>query len=385
MSTSECMVSLAKTCAFFEKPYSPRPRFFFLLTKTSFDNTILLNKYEPQGYLERGEVILSQENNGHSSEVTTWLQDFKTCIELNLQFIPEVINQLYSFKKIEGLKLLPQILPSESKAWILAGQNLLDQGLPETATFICLKGEEFRKKEINKKEDKIKKLIVSGKGQEANKILEELKTLDIDNPFVFYYRGDLLNALQQAWRRGLPLGQLDDLNKIREILGRLQIQEQNNLPNIYFFLGLIELEQKNLASAKNKFQQALDLNSNLFPALLGMEQVLERMDQGEETQKRLNQVKEKIRFYNMKEIPSGAWILKKTNENGQKIFQAIFRTSRAVKEIPIVLPEAGKWWAAFIGNRFITTEYAGKNTMCIAVALVAGEHQVKLIQILKKN
>jgi putative inorganic carbon (hco3(-)) transporter len=350
--------------------------------RTYFENTCFFKPLSPIAWFEKGTFILSKENKPPYLESKTWLNDYRICLNLDLKYTSSVVDKLYYFQKMEGLKLLPQILPLKSKAWIIAGQSLLEKELFEFGEKIYCYGEKLKDKEVDELIKKIRTLIIKN---DCNALLEELKSLDPENPWRWYFRGEILKALHNAWKRGIPFTQIYDLHLIEKYLIKLKETDPRNLLTINFCLALIKFEQKDYSEARKLLEQVLRINPNFFPALLYQEQLLKITDTSEREKAYLDLIEKKLNLFAMEEIPVGAWLSEKQEESDQKTYQATFRSRKAIQELKLGLPSSGCWWALFIENRFIAVKFVIKDSFKFGLpnTLHPGEHRIQLIQLSK--
>jgi len=356
------------------------PEYFDLQIRNYFENMCFFKPYDPSAWFEKGVFFLSKENRPPNKGKGTWRNDFRTCLNLNPKYASSVVDELFNYQKMDGLNLLPQILPQKAKAWIMAGQTLLDKGLPGLGETIYSNGEKLKNREAAKLIEKINKLNGKNKERQIRNLSEELNLLDPDNPWGWYFRGEILKCLNSALKRGIRLKSIEDLDSLEKHLFELKERNPGNLLTVNFYLALINIEQEKYVEAKTLLEQVLAINPNFFPALVAQEQILKITGTSES-----DQIKEKIDLFSMEEIQTGAWIDGKPGQNDQKIYRAIFRNRRAIQELALQLPASDWSWAIFIENRFVGSKFVPKKSLKISLpdVLFPGEYQIQLIQLTK--
>ncbi|MEW6186677.1 MAG: O-antigen ligase family protein [Thermodesulfobacteriota bacterium] len=358
------------------KNMSHDPLFFKPLSQQALDNAVFLGRKKADSYCSRGYFSLTGEGNEISAQ-PVWVEDFKRClIRGHWFFTPLVVENMHKIRGEEALRWLPEILPPRSLAWIRAGQYLLDQGLIELGEPIFLKGEEIKGEETKKLEEKIRKK----RGVNEEKEIQELLEKDPENPIGLYYKGDLLRSLMSAWKRGLPLANIDQLETLESGLNEKDSDSMKTKVQIVFLTGVIKVEKGDKDNARILFQKSLSTNPNFFPALIELERLLEKMPRTEVEEITLNSIQGKIALFDMNEIPPGAWVKGKPDEFGQPTYHALLRHKKKLESITYSLPETGKRWSFFVDGRFwaAAEDPGGIISTPREVSWPAGEHEVQL-------
>jgi putative inorganic carbon (hco3(-)) transporter len=356
------------------------PSFFLPLALRAFENNLNFNPLQSKGYLERGEVCLLSNRMLPPDHPRECFSDFKRALELDPYLTPLAIKALMD--NSIPFKSVSELLPQKSLAWIKTGEYLLMNKQLELGEACYLTGERMRVIETDGLIAQIKNLLYARKKPQAEYLIEELKALDPENPWLFYARGDVLKALYHSLQRGWSLSRLDDVDQIRRRLISLIPAYEHDKRDTIFYLSLLDLEQNNWSQAAQKLDQVLKESPYFFPALLARERLLEKKLLNEDNPHLEDRIRERIGLFSMEEIKPGGWEAGKT-EGGRKTFRASYRTQRPTSEIRMVLPVDNGTYAVFIDERFVGAREPVKGLIKILLSepLNFGEHQTRVEEI----
>ena len=273
-------------------------------------------------------------------------------------------------------------------AWIRAGNALLDKEQIEQGEVLFLKGEKLKTKEAEYLYEQIKKEASGKRIPQVNSYyykyyywLRELEGLDPKHPWIWYTRGNVLKALQEAAKRGWSLGRLDEIPRLRSVLSSLNPVDELEKFMARFYLSLLDLEQKKMAEAVRQLDELLKEKPNFFPGLLVAERLLNDNALPEEKRGRWANVKAKLNLFNMEEVPIGAWnSIGQPNPQGATNFQAIYRNSRPAIRIALHMPREAYGWKIFLDDIFVAARINATRplNLNLPITLEPGEHQLSI-------
>jgi O-antigen ligase/tetratricopeptide (TPR) repeat protein len=364
------------------------PSFYTPLIAGAYDNILFFDPQSGIGYLERGTFCLQHEKYFSEKRRGDCLDDLKKSLELEPGLIPRIIEALA--KGSFPLKILMDILPKgNALAWISAGETLLDRNQLTLGETIYLKGEQLKIKETEVLIIRIKNQLHGKRGLQLENLKRELIDLDPDHPLIWYVRGDILRACEQAHKRGWPLGRLDEITRLRSILKSLKPGNDSDRMMPRFYLALLDLEEKSYKEAAGRLDMVLEEKPNFYSALLAWEQTADQLSKTEDGKIFLQKIQKKITLFSMEEIPSGAWVATgRPEENEQKSYRAVLRNQRPLSELKIAAPVEAERWTVVVDGRFVAAREIQERVQTINLQdpIVPGEHQViiKSLQIDKE-
>jgi tetratricopeptide (TPR) repeat protein len=353
------------------------PGYYLPLAARALSRAAELRPYSPRGYLEAGTAALACWKRG-GSECLQWREQFKRALVLDPALAPKVTDQLVLYLGREGAYAIKDMLPDNSKSYVLTAGYLLSAGYPGPGIDILKAGEVKKAEEIAAL---LEKYRTSGKWsrQKGREIVRELLSRDAQNPTAFMLRGDLLKALQSQERRG---GGLESLNNMRDTVWKLRglaATKTGSPVEIAYFLGRIAEQDGDMKDAGDKYRKALRLNPQHFPAWIHLRDVLAMSAKTAGDRYELESLEKKIQLFSMDRFVASAWKWA-GNYEGLPSWKAPFRVSRPVEGIDISFAGKGEGaWKLLLDGRFVDA-WAGRTRKgSRAVAIPAGEHEMRLV------
>jgi len=96
--------------------------------------------------------------------------------------------------------------------------------------------------------------------KKGRKILQEILSVDLQNPKALLFNGQVLKALKSQEQRSNSLDSLGSLKATIWKLRELRETENGSPVEILYFLGRLAGEEQNFKEAKTKYQKVLRLN-----------------------------------------------------------------------------------------------------------------------------
>jgi O-antigen ligase len=360
--------------------FKENPSFFVPLITRAFDQVLFYNPRLAIGFLDRGLFCLQTERSPSEKSREGCFNDLKKSLELEPGLVSKLIEELA--EQSISMGKLTEILPeNKAEAWISAGQILLQRNQWILGEMVYLKGELLKIKETDALSFRIKKGLQEGRAAQIEYLIEELRLIDPDHPWVWYIRGYLLKALESASQRGWSFQDLDEISRLRASLNRFTPRSETDQFLTSFYLARLELEQKRFKEAARELDLVLKKQPNYYPALLARGQMLTRETKNEEEKILLGKIQKKTALFSMEEISAGAWVENGSSDEAEvKTYRAVLRNDRPLKEINLTTPATAEGWMLFIENRFTAARKIQGSTFKIDLpaALFPGEHQIFL-------
>jgi O-antigen ligase len=353
------------------------PSFFVPLIAEAYDNVLFFDPRLAIGYFERGIFCLQSNFRTESQKKEACFPDIKKSLELEPTFVPLTIKA-FENNAIPMSPLL-NILPDFSQAWISAGENLLENNQVDLGETLYLKGELLKIKETEALGLRIKNQLHEGRASQLENLIGELMILDPGHPCIWYGRGEIIKALEQASKRGWPFRRLDEVSRLRSGLMNLNPGSDMDSLKIGFYLALFDFEQNNFKEAARRLDQVLKKEPSLYPALLAREQILNQQTKTEEEKNLLEQIRKRIRLFSMEEITSGGWVaVGKPEETEPRTYRAVLRNHKPLPVLKITTPIEAEGWMVLVDAQFVAARVVRGNPLNIVFPnpLRPGEHQV---------
>jgi tetratricopeptide (TPR) repeat protein len=172
---------------------------------------------------------------------------------------------------------------------------------------------------------------------------------------------------------------LGDRRELNQLLRSLEEQNQSPVTETAYLLGRLAEEEGDFQQAGFQFRRSLQSNPQFFPARVHLEKVLRRTGSSGEEGIELENVQNKIRFFEMTEVVGDAWAWEGIS-SGLPGWKAAYRTGKKQERIEIIFSgDTERAWKLLLDGQFVTawagTSYRGEKSMTIP----AGEHEFKLI------
>lgn len=355
------------------------PNQYLSLAEKALGQASRLSPYSARGYLEEGSVALAcdalcREENRPSA----WREAFRKALDLDPSLAPKVADQLILYRGSEGAGEMKGLLPADSTSYHLAARYLLGGGHLAAGIDILKAAESIKQTEINRLLAEYNKYGRWSR-KEGGKVLRNVLALDPSNPPALMLKGEILEALVGCERRGKRLESLNDRKDTAWTLRKLREAKQGDPALIAYFLGRIAELENNIEEAEREYRRALYFNSQYFPALIRLRDVLRSRARTTGDHIEMERLEKKISLFAMDRITPDLWKSSGTVQ-GLPSWKAPFRIAAPINGFKINFSgnEAGAWKLTLDG-RFVAAWAGGTWVKKTPLSVPAGEHEFRLV------
>lgn len=361
------------------------PKVYFPLAIKASRQASRLRPYFFHGYLDSGLIGLAAYARQKGKEDNlSWKEALTQALSLNPDLSSLVSNQLLLYLGPKGAEELKNLLPKEARPYLLAGVNLLKQGIYQGGLECLFQGEHYRERETERLWEELSRGTAESSGK-RQKILEQLLALDPQHPGALLTQGRVLEALKVQDRRGGVLGELGNLKLLTWNLKLLEERKQGPVAEMAYFQGRLAEEEKDFQRARSQFRRTLEVAPQFFPAWVHLEKVLTQTQRSEADRLELENLQKKLHLFEMDRVVGDAWVSAGTVE-GMPIWRASFRTRSRLSRLGIDFSgDQSGAWEMVVDGRFVSAwagnKFVGEKKMVIP----EGEHEFRLIHFRESN
>ncbi|MBI5582477.1 MAG: O-antigen ligase family protein, partial [Deltaproteobacteria bacterium] len=360
------------------------PDRYLPLARRAMERAWKLRPLSAQGPFEYGLVGLSLFSRfGQSRSPMDWKRAFRLALQKEPTLSGKVVDQLILYAGPESAGEIHTLLPDNSRGQLTAAAGLLKQGLFPAGLACLVRGEGFRRQEVEALGQKIfqdKNISNDEKGR----LLDQLLIEDPGHPGALWAHGKILEALRVQERRNGDLKKLAPPEDLRRRLEEAALS-QGPAWEINYFLGRVAAEAGEPTRAEEALKKALEGNPHFFPAWVHLKKILVGQGKGGGAKEELDSLERQIQRYAMEGIVADAWTADQSGM-GFPVWKAPFRVAERKDRIEIGFSgEPPAAWKIVLDDRFLLAGDGRANRILVQTQLPPGEHVLKIVSYEKRT